>query len=239
MATERANKIAARVADAVPAELYDYLSGPLREEVVEELVFDDQVEAVITRNNYGALVLNSATVLFADIDLPPTGFTQWLFSLFRKSRDSATDELVQKIDQLCQRQPELGIRLYRTKAGFRAAVTSRGMDPNSAESETMLGDLGSDRLYVKLCKTQESFRARLTPKPWRIGMERPPCRYPYASREHEQQMRRWLDAYELKSKPVVACALIGQFGSKRIPEYVELVLEVHDRYACGQSEPLA
>jgi hypothetical protein len=239
MAEERANRIAARVASASPSEEYEYLAGPLREEVIEELVYENEIDAVITRNNYGALILNSARVLFADIDVPRQPFFDWLLSLFRKSQDSATEQLLQKINQLCANEPSLGIRLYRTKAGFRAVVTSQNIAPNSSQSEKLLGALGSDKLYMKLCKTQESFRARLTPKPWRIQMERPPCRYPYASQQQQEQMQRWLAEYERKSKPVVACALVGQFGSNQVPPGVELVLKVHDLYACGRNEPLA
>ena len=39
-------------------EAYDYLDQPLREEIVETIGSDDDQTAVITRNRYGALVLN-------------------------------------------------------------------------------------------------------------------------------------------------------------------------------------
>ncbi len=206
VAEERANRIAARVASASPIEQYDYLAGPLREEVIEELAYDGNLEAAITRNAYGALILNTAHVLFADIDLPHPPFFEWFLSLFRKKPDSVTQKLLEKIDHLCVSQPGLGIRLYRTKAGYRAIVTSQCIEPNSGQATELLRALGSDELYMKLCRTQESFRARLTPKPWRIDMERPPCRYPFASQKQKDQMQRWLDEYERKSKPVVACA---------------------------------
>ena len=49
---------------------YDYLDQPLREEIVETIADDGDQTVVITRNRYGALVLNSASVCFVDVDFP-------------------------------------------------------------------------------------------------------------------------------------------------------------------------
>ena len=239
VAEERANQIASRIAGPTPLESYDYLSGPLREEVIEELSYNDKIAAAITRNAYGALVLNTSQVVIADIDLPRPPFFKWLMSLFQKSRDTATAQLLERIDALCSQRRDLGIRLYRTKLGYRAVVTSQTMVPDSGEANEFLQSMGSDTLYSKLCTTQESFRARLTPKPWRINMNRPPCRYPYASQSDQQQMQRWISDYELNSKSYVACALVGQFGNPTFVDEVAQVLKVHDLYACGNHEPLA
>ena len=48
---------------------YDYGSGerPMREPLIQPV---PGAEALISRNAYGALVLNTARVFFADIDLP-------------------------------------------------------------------------------------------------------------------------------------------------------------------------
>ncbi len=50
---------------------YDYQADTIREEVIEEFAdAGGERLAVITRNRYGALVLNTERVLFGDIDLP-------------------------------------------------------------------------------------------------------------------------------------------------------------------------
>ena len=54
----------------VPGQ-YEYLDVPLREEILDTLSASDEEIAVVTRNRYGAAVLNTADVLFADIDIPP------------------------------------------------------------------------------------------------------------------------------------------------------------------------
>ena len=56
---------------------YEYSDRPVKEEIIREIPGEDTPAALITRNRYGALVLNTATVLFADVDYPavrPGGF---------------------------------------------------------------------------------------------------------------------------------------------------------------------
>ncbi|MBN1763767.1 MAG: hypothetical protein JW860_00790 [Sedimentisphaerales bacterium] len=45
---------------------YDYLEHPLREEIIESFVQGKEEIAVITRNRYGSLILNSASVCFIE-----------------------------------------------------------------------------------------------------------------------------------------------------------------------------
>jgi hypothetical protein len=73
-----------------PHQQYDYgEQGALREEVVEEYPDNGQLKAVITRNIYGALVLNTADLLIADIDLPvesaTSAFARWWNQLWGRS----------------------------------------------------------------------------------------------------------------------------------------------------------
>ena len=64
-------------------------------------------------------------------------------------------------DEVCRLQPGFGFRIYRTRAGFRLLVTSGTFDPSAAETLALLKEFGSDPLYIRLCKAQECFRARL------------------------------------------------------------------------------
>ncbi len=47
-----------------------YPDRPFREEIITEINGDAGIAAVVTRNSYGCLVLNTARVMFVDIDLP-------------------------------------------------------------------------------------------------------------------------------------------------------------------------
>ncbi len=104
--------------------------------------------ARITLNSYAAVVMNARSMLFADID--------------RVVEDG-------RLESVVAAHPDLAFRVYRTPAGARYLCVSRRFDPRSAETAALLNELGSDPKYVLLCRVQNTFRARLTPKPWRAG----------------------------------------------------------------------
>ncbi len=68
--------------------------------------------------------------------------------------------------------PDWGWRIYRTKAGFRLLATHRPVFPSEPLAEEAFQEFKADILYRKLCVNQKCFRARLTPKSWRCGVER-------------------------------------------------------------------
>src|SRR5437867_8858466 len=49
---------------------YAYGARPPREEILEHVGRGDAPAAVLTRNSYGSVVLNTAGALFVDVDLP-------------------------------------------------------------------------------------------------------------------------------------------------------------------------
>lgn len=228
-------------------EAYGYGMGLLPEQLIEELAFDGQVVAIITRNNYGCLVLNASNVLFADIDLPepPLGFWGSLKTMFGQDATESTNApiidlgLLEKIKNLCAEDPQFGLRLYKTKAGYRAAITHRAFEPGSREADKLLEQLGSDKLYVRLCERQACFRARLTPKPWRLKISNVPTRYPFKTADHKKWFEDWVAGYEKASKAYSVCNPLGNFGNPQIADNVELILQVHDLYCCGDPIQLA
>ena len=239
-ARQNAEAVARRTASAIvsgsPPVGYGYLDRPLREEVVEVVPpGEEPPAAVITRNGYGALVLNTARVLFADIDYEPPGC---LVSLFSRGRAKDDAEILERIRDIAA-EGELGLRIYRTANGFRVMVTNREFEPNSEEAVDLLSMFGSDPMYIKLCRAQESFRARLTPKFWRCDIRRPPPRIPWENEAQEQAYRRWEAEYEKKCEPYTTCALIGSFGEEKVHSAVEPVIAIHDQYACRGDLPLA
>ena len=88
-ATARAKRILDYLKSGRKLDSYDYLDRPPREEIVESIGPNDEEMAIITRNRYGALILNTASVCFVDIDFPnvplPT-FLEAILLLFSKSR---------------------------------------------------------------------------------------------------------------------------------------------------------
>ncbi|MAE96959.1 MAG: hypothetical protein CL910_20105 [Deltaproteobacteria bacterium] len=242
-ARREAAAVAERSATAIragkPRGDYPYARRPLREELLEELSEGGRVAAVTTRNAYGATVLNAAGALFADIDYPELPFWSRVRRLFSGSKESRDEPILSRVHTYAQQNPSVGLRLYRTAGGYRCLATHRTYEPGGAEAQGLLDALGSDPLYVRLCKAQESFRARLTPKFWRCGARRPPSRYPWSSLEEERAYRTWQADYEARIGGYATCALIGSFGSARIDREVQRVLDLHDRVACNGDAPLA
>ena len=66
-ASLRAKRIFDIVSRGQKPDTYDYCDRPVKEEIIREILDEKEQIALITRNRYGALVLNSAKVLFADI----------------------------------------------------------------------------------------------------------------------------------------------------------------------------
>jgi hypothetical protein len=203
-----------------PFDRYSYGSRPLREEIV-----DTRDGAVISRNLYGALVLNAERAMFVDIDFG----------------DDPTPEHEQRAladARAWAQRHSLAMRVYRTFAGLRYLVTSATFDPKAPGTTQLLQDAGSDPLYVKLCAAQSSFRARLTPKPWRVGLRPPHERFPFESEDNEANFRTWQAGYERASARYAACKVMDEIANSPAHADVAPILELHDRMACSD-HPLA
>jgi hypothetical protein len=247
-ALARARRIAERIGLGEERATYGYFDRPIREEIKESLVCNGEEHGLITRNQYGALVLNSSRVLFADVDFPaviPRGFWDALriqFSrTYRQSRQQALEQAVwNRVRRWTEANAGRGFRLYRTARGMRLLMTDRRYDPAGREATLLLEELGSDPLYRKLTEVQQCFRARLTAKPWRCGWRNPPHRFPFADTEVERRFRQWEREYTGIAERYRACELIGEQASGAADEVIEQTVRVHDERAClPEGAPLA
>ena len=214
---------------------YEYGCVPLREEVLNQVTHDDgRVLAVVTRNGYGSAVLNTERVMFVDIDFADSAngaksVFKGLFSRKQKSPEEEKEERARAaVDQFIAHNPSWGMRLYRTFAGLRAIVTHDVMDPQSTAVLDVLKQLGSDPLYIKLCKAQECFRARLTPKPWRCGCIPNPLRHPITDQKLLHWHERWKEDYEARQTRFATCRLMGELGHPFVHPEVLRIVELHD-----------
>jgi hypothetical protein len=226
-------------------DAYFYGRAPLREEIVR--VVDgsgsapSEAPAVVTRNRYGALVLNSARVPFIDVDTPASsGGGGGLLSLFSGKKADPQAAALERVRSACARFPRTSFRIYRTAAGFRLLATDLLLDPKSPETERMLSEFGADPYFVKLCKLQSSFRARLTPKPWRCGVRVPPAAYPFVSPAAERKYAEWLRRYEAAIASKATCAFVEGAGLGRTEPEARAIVAEHDRVCkVEESLPLA
>ncbi|GAA1487123.1 hypothetical protein [Brachybacterium fresconis] len=233
-----------------------YPDRRLPEELLQEVRSPEgELIGAITRNRYGAAVLNTDAVLVSDVDLveetgrdrPPSARVGLLSRLFGSGSESAPDDerdpdsfglqgpgprgehhgrTVAQIDDFIRRHPELGVRTYRTRNGFRLLITGSGAAPGSDRARELMGEVRSDELYMLLCRVHDTFRARLTPKPWRIHVE--PFRDLGSRTAADDIHRQWVEHYRAASADVAVCRLLGATGPA--PTALEQqIIDLHDR----------
>ena len=236
-ALEVARRVAERIAGGESGGKYPYGDRPLPEPVIREFT-----GAMVTRNKYGALVLNTDQMMFVDVDRKTAPAKSGLLSsLFGKPKPaaSAEDPVIEELAGITSRH-NLAARLYETAAGYRLIVTSAPFKPGSADAEALLTAYKSDPLYIRLCRMQESFRARLTPKPWRCGYPKRYLDYPFETAQDRELAQRWESDYGLRSAAFATCRFIRDVGSGSFRGDFRELVDFHDRETKAmQARPLA
>lgn len=212
----------------------------LQEEDYSVLLLEPVLETlngtnVITRNRYGVQVLNSTSLCFVDVDTFPLSLGDTLRGLFGR-RVTPEEKLLQRLRELCMADPSLGARLYRTHHGWRVMLVGDDIAPDSPRMHELFEALHADTLYESLCARQQCWRARLTPKPYRVGISRFPK--PQDSESiHTGQVQAWLQKYEALCQGKAVCRLVDCLGRSIQSPMVEL----HDSLtlATKQDLPLA
>ena len=190
-----------------------------------------ETAAVITRNSYGCLVLNTARVMFVDVDLPEPkspGLFNRLFGKPSAAPVMTESSALAKVENWTRNNPDWGWRIYRTRAGLRLLATHALFDPEAAASDDVFDALGADPLYRKLCKTQKCYRARLTPKPWRCGVRSKPERWPWLDASAERRFEKWQAQYQSFAFNWATCELISHIGNTVIHPDVQTMVKLHD-----------
>lgn len=220
------------------AVMYDYGTGVVREEWLELLAgSEDAPEAVVTRNRYGAPVLNARSLAIVDIDEPPTPRRALL--TFWRAPPSLEDATLGPLRAWHAANPRACLRLYRTPKGYRVLRTDAPLPVDSADAQAFLGALGADRLYVALCRRQQCYRARLGPKPWRVGLGLPPGHFPRGA-EWTDIYDEWLQGYEAATAAHAACRFVGTLGEDYVAEPLRALVSEHDRRCAALTDaPLA
>jgi hypothetical protein len=242
LAVQAARQLAERLArgDFPPKHGGYYPSRPFREPVLREIKNDaDETAAVITRNSYGCLVLNTARVMFVDVDLPepkPAGLFKKLFGKSDAAPVVTQDSAIAKVENWTRNNPGWGWRIYRTRAGLRLLATHALFDPEAAASDGVFDALGADPLYRQLCKAQKCYRARLTPKPWRCGVRSKPERWPFLDARAEKHFQKWDAQYQSFAAGWATCELVKKIGSDKAHPAVQPILAVHDQMTRVESK---
>ena len=227
-------------------DTYSYAAdGVLTEEVVERFDLDGGGEAVVSRNAYGSLVLNNDRVLFIDVDVPRRrpSLGARVARLWGRKPVPYEERIADQVAEIQRWQadhPQHTLRAYRSHSGLRLVVINALFPPGDPVATTLLEALCNDPLYRTLCQRQACYRARLTPKPWRVGLSAPRKVFPLATEGEREEFEGWLAAYEERRRGYATCSLLGTWGKGAADPVVDQVLAFHDRL-CGLSSgaPLA
>lgn len=236
-----------------PREEY-YPRTALREQVLHRMHDADILIAEVSRNRYGAEVLNTDVLLIADIDFPeaapapkPEKRRSLLSKLFggpapepaTAAPSDAEGAALHKVAEFAGRNEHLGTHVYRTFAGLRVLVTGSGALPTSPEAAEIMAALDTDPVYVTLCATHATYRARLTPKPWRVGRNALHISWPHRNEHAQKWAQRWVAGYDADSQGYATCSHIASFGTE--PSAAEhRVMDLHDQRTLAREElPLA
>lgn len=166
-----------------------------------------------------ALAMRSLVVGFMGVIvalLAGYALAQQLHRLLVAVRGGAEKVARRRVEAFVGRHPDWHLRLYRTPAGFRVMAMHRRFDAREPAVPECFAALGVDPLYARMCANQRCFRARLSPKPWRVGIGarlRPrPGVWP-VNPERLPERQRWVQEYEQASRGHAACRYVGSLGS--------------------------
>jgi hypothetical protein len=150
---------------------------------------------------------------------------------------------LQRVTNFFVQHPSWSARLYRTPSGFRMMVTHELFNPDDPRVADFFKAIGTDPVYVRMCKNQHCFRARLDPKPWRIGISdhiKPRVQAWPVSPEKMPMRTAWITAFEEKAKTYAACEFLETKGGGTIHPKIKPVQELHDRMCRAMSQlPIA
>ncbi|WP_088893806.1 hypothetical protein [Leptolyngbya ohadii] len=190
------------------------------EPIVHEISHDGQPQGIVTRNRYDCLVLNCDSMMIVDVDIcaPEHEETQ---DCARNSQVALSQkQAIAAVENLAEQFSHLGFRVYRTRNGLRHLCVTQPFDPQDTATHRLMANLYVDPLYARLCQFQATFRARLTPKPWRVDDE------------YRQKFiyDRITGAVIPESSRYAVCHLIEIIGEPEILPEFEPLVQIHDSY---------
>lgn len=191
------------------------------EPVLHEVCHQGEQQAIITRNRYDCLILNARNLLIVDVDIGGLDPADYPDCAANCHIAISVRQALAALDAIVQQFPHLGFRAYRTRNGLRYLCTTRPFDPLSRTTHRLMQNLYVDPLYARLCKFQATFRARLTPKPWRMEMDEETGRFTYD---------RTTGLVFPDYSPYAVCHLIEKVGEPTILPEFKLAIQVHDSF---------
>lgn len=164
------------------------------------------------------------------------GLAQWLYIQLKGGFERSARR---RIAAFLARHPDWRVRIYRTPAGMRLLALHRLFDPREPEVKACFDALGVDPMYARMCFNQNCFRARISPKPWRMGMPRlhPPYSAVWRPEHADLPARRqWIESYEREARAYASCRLVETLGSGALDPAAEVVQQLHDTFCSAEQD---
>lgn len=159
----------------------------------------------------------------------------WVLNWMRVSPKQAARK---QIERFSASHPEWTMRLYETPRGWRVLVTHSTFDPRGQVVRAFFQQIGADPIYVRMCFNQNCFRARVSPKPWRVGIDehlKPrPGVWP-VSAERMPDRIAWVKQYEGRCHGFASCRLEAVWGTASVCEQAAEITRWHDELAAASS----
>lgn len=220
---ERAAQIESRIQRKAGVDEYE---ADIKEAIAHEI----DANNVITVCRYGALILNTTQYSIYDLD----GYHKSMFDFFGPMRQmSLKQRIVHKFKITAAKIPELGrsFRIYETSKGIRV-IGKQYLDPGHKRFLKIMLALCADYTYSILCIKQRCFRARLTPKPYRMKIDTFKVLSPLEC--ETAQYQSWAAMYASEAQAFSVVKLIEAVGDDFANEPV---IAEHDR-RCNMSAEL-
>ncbi len=168
----------------------------------------------IFRNNRGFLKVEPKDILIADCDFTP----------YENNSNGYEDYLVGLIKNACSSLSVCSV-IYRTYKGLRVIVCNKKIDVNT-ESVAFLRSINTDSSYINFCTRHNAFSARLSPKPYRIGLANSEL---FKIPKFSPKKEKWIDDYEERCVNYATCKFKQSTQENPIvmPD-IGNFLEVHD-----------
>jgi hypothetical protein len=175
--------------------------------------------------------------MILDIDKPKSSGSGLLGLFKKKDTRPPKEQIFDTIRQFASmpKYKECGFRIYETYQGARVIVSGRDFDTGATETKRIMDEFNCDPLYSMLCVKQGCYRARLTPKPYRMNMRRYKVQFPREGNDADFQ--QWLAEYERESRSFNTCRFIEQVGARHS---ISDVVQLHDEITGANfRQPLA
>lgn len=181
-------------------------------------------------------------VLFASLILA-TVLGSTLQTIQNWIRGTPKQWAMKRIQRAADDRRDWSMRVYETPNGYRILVTHTTFDPRGEPAREFFQALSADPVYVRMCFNQNCFRARVTAKPWRIGISSPARPRGGVWPVHPDRLaerQQWINDYDHRRRNHAACHLVAQLGGRRTCTEALDVQRIHDSYCDAESDrPLA